>query len=82
MPAPQPGLPLAGNVDCTWVPCFANPDGMDFSPFPGSLLTSAGALLMRGSMPREDFFGVRRGAPPTVGAIERPARPLTLTPQP
>jgi hypothetical protein len=69
-------------MDCTWVPCFANPDGMDFSPFPGSLLTSSGALPMRGSMPREDFFWVRRGVPPTVGAIERPAGPIPLQPQP
>ena len=82
VPAPQLGLQLAGNVDCTWVPCFANPDGMDFSPFPGSLLISAGALPTRGSMPREDFFGVRRGAPPTVGAIERPSGPISINAQP
>jgi hypothetical protein len=47
VPAPQPGLQLAGKVDCTWVPCFANPDGMDFSPFPGSLLTSPGPISLQ-----------------------------------
>jgi hypothetical protein len=82
VPAPQPGLQLAGNVNCTWVPCFANPDGMDFSPFPGSLLISSGASSMRGSMPQEDFFGVRRGVPPTVGAIERQSGPISFQPRP
>ncbi|MGH8584277.1 MAG: right-handed parallel beta-helix repeat-containing protein, partial [Gammaproteobacteria bacterium] len=50
LPAPQPGLEVLSNVDCTGVPCFANPDGMDFSPFPGSLLTGRGVLRGQGSM--------------------------------
>jgi len=80
VPAPQPGLQLAGNVDCTWVPCFANPEGMDFSPVPGSLLSGLGTLRMQGSTPREDFFGVRRGVRPTAGAIEKPSGPIRIGP--
>lgn len=81
IPPPQPGLQLLGNVECIWVPCFANPDGMDFSPFPGSLLASGGVTQMQSAMPQEDFFGIRRGMPPTVGAIERPAGLISLEPR-
>ena len=78
VPARQPGLQLAGNVDCTWVPCFANPDGMDFSPFPGSPLVGLGVLQGKPWFPKDDFFGTRRGPLPTVGAIERPSGPIPL----
>jgi hypothetical protein len=80
-PAPQPGIHVAGNVDCTWVPCFANAEGMDFSPLPGSMLIGPG-LRAGPWLPREDYFGVRRGIQPTVGAIERPSGPISLRPQP
>jgi len=79
-PPATPGLNVAGNVDCTWVPCFANPDAMDFSPLPGSMLIGPG-LRAGPWLPREDYFGVRRGFQPTVGAIERPSGPISLRPQ-
>jgi len=85
LPESRPGLRLAGNADCTLVRCFANPDGMDFSPFPGSLLVGMGitGLGNRGLgdwLPREDFFGTRRGARPTAGAIEKPSGPIRTGP--
>jgi len=80
LPPPRSGLRLAGNVNCTWAQCFANPDAMDFSPFPGSLLVGPGVIGLSVSLPKEDFFGVRRAVPPTVGAIERPSGPLRLDP--
>ncbi len=81
-PATQAGLRLAGNVDCSITLCFANPAQYDFSPNAASLLRGAGVPWGETWMPREDYFGARRASPPTVGAIEKPARPLTLTPQP
>ena len=81
-PALQTGLRMAGNLDCTKIPCFANPDQKDFSPYAGSPLNRAGVLVDDAWMPREDFFGVLRSVPPTVGAIERPSGPLPLTPAP
>jgi hypothetical protein len=82
-PAPQAGLRMAGNVDCTAMACFANPEHRDFSPESASPLKRVGIFWDDAPwMPREDFFGVRRTIPPTVGAIERPSRPLTLAPEP
>lgn len=60
--------------------CFANPAGLDFSPFPGSLLVGPGVVELSGALPKEDFFGFRRAVSPTVGAIERLGRPLRLDP--
>jgi len=79
-PTPKTGLRLAGNIDCTTLPCFANPEREDFSPDAGSLLRGAGVLWTDTWMPREDFFGVRRSMPPTAGAIERPSKPISLSP--
>ena len=81
-PGAQPGLRMAGNVDCSMTLCFANPTQYDFSPNAASFLRGAGVPWSEPWMPREDYFGVRRATPPTVGAIEKPARPLALTPQP
>ena len=81
-PGPQKGLRLAGNIDCSAMFCFANPAQYDLSPNAASLLRGAGVPWSEEWMPREDYFGVRRASPPTVGAIEKPARPLNLTPQP
>ena len=78
----QNGLRLAGNVDCSMLLCFANPTQFDFSPNAASFLRAAGVDWGEAWMPREDYFGARRASPPTVGAIEKPARPLALTPQP
>lgn len=82
VPAPRPGVWTAGNVDCTYRACFMQPDGLDFSPFPGSALSVPGGLTASDRLPRDDFFHARRGAPPTVGAIERPSGPISLDPRP
>lgn len=44
LPARQPGLLLAGNVDCPGAPCFVNPDSWDLSPVPGSPLVARGVI--------------------------------------
>jgi len=80
LPAPRPGVWTAGNVDCTYRTCFMQPDGFDFSPFPGSALVGPGTLAGGEALPREDLFRMRRGSPPTVGAIERPSGPIPLEP--
>jgi hypothetical protein len=81
-PAARPGLHLAGNLNCTSLQCFADPDGLDFSPGAGSLLR--GRSLPRGpdGVPADDFFGAPRGIPPSIGAIERPGRPIRLDGRP
>ena len=81
-PAARTGLRLVGNVDCTAMACFSNPEQRDFSPHAASILRSAGTPWVEAWMPREDYFRARRSNPPTVGAIERPSPPLALTPQP
>jgi hypothetical protein len=53
--------------------CFANPEGMDFSPYPGSLLTGLGVARAMDGVPHDDYFGVPRRTPAAIGAIERPA---------
>ncbi len=82
LPAPRGGLRLVGNVDCSWVPCFANPEGVDFSPFPGSLLRGPSVPRAEDSVPTDDFFGSPRQFPPTIGAIERPSGPIPLNIKP
>ena len=81
-PAPQTGARMGGNVDCTTIPCFANPEQRDFSPRADSLLKGAGVYWDDAWVPREDFFGVRRSVPPLPGAFERPSGPLSLIPKP
>lgn len=73
LPAPQPGLRLIGNIDCSWAPCFADPRSNDFAPGMSARLLGAGIVQVDGWAPTDDFFGTRRGVPPTVGAIELPA---------
>jgi hypothetical protein len=80
LPAARPGVWMAGNVDCTYRACFMQPDGFDFSPFPGSALVGPGAPVLSEAPPRDDLFRMRRGTPPTVGAIERPSGPIPLEP--
>jgi Right handed beta helix region len=80
VPAPRPGVWAAGNVDCTYRACFMQPDGLDFSPFPGSALIGPGTLAAGDVLPRDDLFRVKRAIPPTVGAIERPSGPIPLEP--
>ena len=76
----RPGLELAGNVECTGEACFANPDARDFSPAPGSPLVGAGAERQTPWFPAADFFGARRSARPSAGAVERTAGPVRLAP--
>src|SRR5215468_5944336 len=79
-PVPQIGLSMAGNVNCTDVACFLDPEHRDFSPGPHSRLKGAGVWVKTPWMPRDDFFGIRRGSRSTAGAIERPSGPLGLVP--
>lgn len=78
LPATRSGLRLSGNVDCSLPLCFANPDGLDFSPFPGSLLVGIRRSQAGESPSIDDFFGTRRRMPPVTGAIEGPSGPLRL----
>jgi hypothetical protein len=78
LPSARPGLRLVGNVDCTWMPCFTNPDGLDFSPFPGSLLGAAGIPGTDRTRVDDDFFGMRRRVPASIGAVDRPSGPIRL----
>jgi hypothetical protein len=80
LPAPRPEIDQLGNVDCTWAPCFVDPDRLDFSPLTGSLLSVPGSMRPGPWLPADDLFGVPRGPLPTVGAVERRARPIRLTP--
>jgi hypothetical protein len=75
-------MQAGGNVLCGSGFCFANPDARDFSPLLGGLLLGAGVRILglEADLPAEDIFGVRRGFPPTAGAIEGPAGPLSLNP--
>ena len=77
LPRPRVGLRLGGNVDCTWAVCFIDPEGLDFSPAPGSLLQSP-AVLRSGEALPEDFFGTRRTSPSALGAVERPSGSVRL----
>jgi hypothetical protein len=78
LPGARPGLRLVGNVDCTWTPCFVNAQGLDFSPFPGSLLVGAAISGVDRTRVDDDFFGTRRGVPASTGAVERPSGPIRL----
>jgi len=79
-PAPQTGVRLGGNVDCTTIPCFANPEQRNLPPRAGSLLKGAGVYWGGAWVPREDVFGVRWSVPPLPGAFERPSGPVSLIP--
>jgi len=76
LPAPRAGVRALGNLDCTWMACFADPEGIDFSPFAGSLLAGPAVARAPDSVPADDYFGVPRRTPPTIGAVERPAGPI------
>jgi hypothetical protein len=78
LPSRQPGLLLSGNIDCTYLLCFVNPDGLDFSPSPGSALLGSAAQTLDGVLLKEDFSRASRGLAPTVGAIERETGPLSI----
>jgi hypothetical protein len=81
LPSPRAGLRLMGNLDCSWMACFANPEGLDFSPFSGSLLNGLGVARALDGIPSDDYFGVARRTPPTIGAIERPSPPIRYGPK-
>lgn len=80
LPKPRPGADLVGNVDCTWAPCFADPDALDFSPVRGSLLSAPGWARRESWAPVDDYFAAPRGPQPTVGAVERRGGPVRLIP--
>ncbi len=75
LPPEHVGLRSSGNVDCTRLPCFVDPDQRDFSPVglrPGN---STGESWM----PLDDYLGRRRSAAPIPGAIEHLAGPIPLS---
>jgi hypothetical protein len=80
LPPARAGLVLRGNADCTGAPCFADPEARDFSPAAGSPLVGAGVGRAESWFPAADFFGARRSAPPSAGAVERSAGPVPLSP--
>jgi hypothetical protein len=59
----------AGNIDCTTIRCFRDPEKLDFTPAPGSPLVGASVHIDKG-MPADDFFGRQRNTRPAVGAVE------------
>ncbi|MGH7399179.1 MAG: right-handed parallel beta-helix repeat-containing protein [Candidatus Rokuibacteriota bacterium] len=82
LPKERPGLRLAGNVDCTWAPCFVNPDGLDFSAILGSLLSAPGSMRSEPWAPADDYFGQARGMLPVPGAVEHRGGSIRLAPKP
>ena len=81
-PRERTDVDMAGNVDCTWALCFANPEGMDFSPVAGSLLRAPGAIRAIDGMPADDYFGIRRPVLPSAGAIEKGHGAIVIGPKP
>jgi hypothetical protein len=63
------GIHAAGNIDCTTVKCFTDPEKFDFTPAQGSPLIGAGIQVKNG-VPTDDFFGHQRSIRPAVGAVE------------
>jgi hypothetical protein len=82
VPRARPEIELAGNVDCTWALCFANPELLDFSAVDGSLLRGPGSMRGPEWVPSDDYFGMRRTLPPVRGAIQAGAGPIDLGPKP
>jgi hypothetical protein len=78
LPPARAGLRMTGNVDCSWAPCFANAEALDFSPFSGSILAGRGLDTVAPIVPKDDFFGARRGPLPTIGAVDQPNGPVRL----
>jgi hypothetical protein len=73
-PTERAGVLELGNVDCSMLPCFMDPDQQNFSP----LAIRRGSLAALPWIPSDDYFGRRREVPPTAGAIEMPARAISL----
>jgi hypothetical protein len=78
LPTARAGLRLAGNLDCTWLQCFSDPENLDFSPAAGSLLRLLGGRRGPDGTPSDDFFGTPRGVLPAIGAVERAIHPNKL----
>lgn len=77
-PAARVGLRPAGNLDCTWLQCFNDPEKLDFSPAAGSLLRPVDGPRGQDRALRDDFFGTRRGVPAAIGAVEHAIHPNKL----
>jgi len=82
LPRGRVDVDLAGNVDCTWALCFANAEGMNFAPVPGSLLQTPGSMRGMDWIPPDDYFGTRRTLPPVPGAVQLDRGPIGLGPKP
>lgn len=81
VPREYRGLRVTGNVDCTWLQCFTNPEGLDFSPTPGSLLSLRGTVSLEPWAPRDDYFGLKRSLLPVMGAVEQGIGSIQLGPK-
>jgi len=73
-PTERVGVLVLGNVDCSTLPCFLDPEQRNFSP----LTIRGGSLAAEPWIPPDDYFGRQRAIPPTVGAIEAQARAISL----
>jgi hypothetical protein len=82
IPKGRVDVELAGNVDCTWALCFANPEALNFSAVEGSLLLAPGSMRREEWTPADDYFGARRTLPPVRGAIQAGGGPIELGPKP
>lgn len=80
-PRARVGIDMTGNVDCTWALCFANPEGLDFSPVAGSLLRGPAVIRTMEGIPAEDYFGFPRPVAPSAGAIERGRGAIMIGPK-
>jgi len=78
LPAERTGVQQVGNMDCRAAKCFAEPDRLNFSPYPTSPLVGAGKKLDRSWMPGDDFFGLERTRSLTVGAIQAASGPIIM----
>jgi hypothetical protein len=73
LPPPRKGVRNSGNLDCALGgACFRDPERRDFSPS----ARLVGAAVQVPKRPMDDFFGISRGTPSTVGALERPGTPI------
>jgi hypothetical protein len=82
LPKGRVDVELAGNVDCTWALCFANAEGLNFAPVPGSLLQTPGSMRSTDWIPPDDYFGTRRMLPPVPGAVQADRGAIGLEPKP
>jgi hypothetical protein len=77
-PVEQPGLRQVGNLDCSLLHCFVDPESRNFSPRLNSPLMENGKMPNEQWVPGIDFFGRARKHPPVTGAVGFPGQPIVL----